>query len=274
MDSEIVFSHAADFQTGFLQSLNDVLPRADFSLLQKRQHIVMHSLPVFLPLISAGLSAPAQQTRRMEIGMVRRTQARPLRIIRSGPAFPDIVQITKNIEILLPAGRTWIEGPVAGKLHARNHKMQLMMPSVAVPTPENCPLIFFQPGKGHSLEIIHNALFLFRRYRIFGMPGKNPGRKTPCRIQRINQGPRSLHVAAQDFRRMCVPARIVRPYQIARGGAAVSSSMRKNLHIHDGSPGGGGAVSFASNARSRLASAVRISTASARLFHVLAQRAS
>lgn len=33
MDSEIVFSHAADFQTGFLQSLNNVLPRTDFSLL-------------------------------------------------------------------------------------------------------------------------------------------------------------------------------------------------------------------------------------------------
>lgn len=77
MDSEIVFSHAADFQTGFLQSLNDVLPRTDFSLLQKRQHIVMHSLPVFLPLISAGLPAPAQQPSRMKIIRARRTQARP-----------------------------------------------------------------------------------------------------------------------------------------------------------------------------------------------------
>ncbi len=139
MDSEIVFSYAADFQTGFLQSLNDVLPRADFSLLQKRQHIVMHSLPVFLPLISAGLSAPAQQTRRMDIRMARRTQARPLRIIRSGPAFPDIVQVAKDIEILLPAGRAWIEGPPAGKLHARNHKMQLMMPGVAVANPRELP---------------------------------------------------------------------------------------------------------------------------------------
>ena len=107
--------------------------------------------------------------------------------------------------------------------------MQLMMPGVAVPNPENCPLIFFQPGKGDSLKVIHDALFLFRRHRIVGMPGKNPGRKTPCRIQRINQRPRSLHIAAQDFRRMCVPARIVRPYQIARGGAAVSSSMRKTF---------------------------------------------
>ncbi len=274
MDSQIVFSHAADFQTGFLQSLNDVLPRANLAQLQKRQHIVMYSLPVFLSLIFAGLSAPAQQTRRMEIGMARRTQARPLRIIRPRPTFPDIVQITKHIEILLPAGRAWIESPAAGKLHARNHKMQFMMPGVAVPNPENCPLIFFQPGKGDSLKIIHDALFLFRRHRVVGMPGKNPGRKTPCRIQRINQRPRPLHIAAQDFRRMYIPARIVLPYQIACGGAAVSPSMRENLHIHDGSPGGGGAVSFASNARSRLTSAVRISTASARPFQVLAQRAS
>lgn len=234
----------------------------------------MHSLPVFLPLFPAGLSSPAQQTRRMEIRIARRTQARPLRIIRSGPTFPDIVQITKHIEILLPAGRAGIEGPAAGKLHARNHKMQLMMPGVAVSNPENCPLIFLHPGKGDSLEIIHDASLLFRRHRIVGMPGKNPGREPPCRVQRINQRPRPLHVATQDFRRMRVPARIVRPYQITCGGASVSPSMRKHLHIHDGSPGAGGAVSFASNARSRLTSAVRISTASARLFQVLAQRAS
>lgn len=274
MDSKIILSDAVYFQPGFLQGLNDVLPRANLAQLQERQHIVMHSLPVFLPLIFAGLSAPAQQTRRMEIGMARRTQARPLRIIRPRPVFPDIVQITKHIEILLPAGRAWIEGTAAGKLHARNHKMQLMMPGVAVPNPENCPLLFFQPGKGDSLEIIHDASLLFRRHRIVGMPGKNPGSEPPCRVQRINQRPRPLHVAAQDFRRMRVPARIILPYQIARGGVAVSPSMRKHLHIHDGSPGAGGVVSFASNARSRLTSAVRISTASARLFQVLAQRAS
>ena len=47
--------------------------------------------------------------------------------------------------------------------------MQLMMPGVAVPNPEICPLIFFQPGKGDSLEIIHDAPLLFRRHRVVGI---------------------------------------------------------------------------------------------------------
>lgn len=114
MDGDIILSDTAYFQPGFLQSLNNVLPCMDFSLLHEGKHIFMYSLPIFLPLIPAGLSAPAQQTRCMKISMTRRTQTRPLRIIRSGPAFPDIVQIAENIKILLPARRTGIEGTAAG----------------------------------------------------------------------------------------------------------------------------------------------------------------
>lgn len=46
----------------------------------------------------------------MQIGMVWRTQACPLRSIRSGSAIPDTVQITKYIKILLPAVRV-VENP-------------------------------------------------------------------------------------------------------------------------------------------------------------------
>lgn len=114
MDSKIILSDAVYFQPGFLQGLNDFLPRTNLAQLQKRQHIVMHSLPVFLPLIFAGIFAPAQQSYRMEIGMVRRT-----RRTRCGhPVWRtslDIVQITKYIEILFPAGRAGIEGLAAGR---------------------------------------------------------------------------------------------------------------------------------------------------------------
>lgn len=61
--------------------------------------------------------------------------------------------------------------------------MQFMMSGVAVTHPEDCPLIFFQPGKGHCLKVIHDALLLFRGHDIIRMPGKNSGRKTPCRVQ-------------------------------------------------------------------------------------------
>lgn len=42
--------------------------------------------------------------------------------------------------------------------------MQLMMPGVAVPNPENCPLIFFQPGKGDSLIYKDFMLLAFTHF--------------------------------------------------------------------------------------------------------------
>ena len=54
--------------------------------------------------------------------------------------------------------------------------MQFVVSGLAMTNPENCPLIFLQPGNNGSLEIIYDAPLLFRHHCVVGMAGKTPGR--------------------------------------------------------------------------------------------------
>lgn len=271
-DGDILCAGTGDFQAGFLQGNEDILPRVDFLLFHKGQHIGVNSLFGFVAFILFDGLSPAQKTGLEQAGMLRRIHASVSRIIRSGPALADIVQIAEHIEMLLPAGRAGIERLAAGKLHTRNDEMQLVVSGMAVPHPEDIALIRIQSGKGHSLKIIHDALFLLWGDDVGGMPRQDPGGETPCVVQRINQVAGHIHIAAQNFRRIAVTARIVGVDEILRGCKTSSSSVGEDLHQHDMPPSwGGGAVSRAS--RSRLMSAASTSTVSALLLWMLAHRA-
>lgn len=111
-----------------------------------------------------------------------------------------IVQIAKRVKVLLPAGRAGIECLAGGKFHARNHKVQFVVPGVNVPHPEDIALIRLQPGKGQGFKIVHDALLLFWRHGIVGVPRKCPGGETPCGVQRVNERACHLRVAAQHIR--------------------------------------------------------------------------
>lgn len=90
--------------------------------------------------------------------------------------------------------------------------MELMMPGMVVPHPKDIALIRLQAGKGHVLEVVHDARFLLGRHDFVRMPGKDPGRELPFGVQRINQVSGQLRIAAQNFRRMFVPVRVVRTH--------------------------------------------------------------
>lgn len=271
-DGDVMLAGASDFQPGFLQGHKHILSLMDFPLFHKGQHIGVDGLPdLVAPVLFDGL-APAQKPGLAQAGMLRRVHPPVSRVVWSGPAFADIVHIAEYVKVLLPAGRAGIERLAAGKLHARDDKVQFVMPGMAVPNPEDMALIRIQPGKGHPLEVVHDALFLLRRDGIGGMPGQNPGGETPFATQRINQLTGQAHISAQDFRRTAVAARIVPPDKVLRGGGTVPLAVRKNFHQHDGPPAwGGGGVSF--NSRSRLMSAASTAIVSARLLWVLAHRA-
>lgn len=63
------------------------------------------------------------------------------RIVGPGPALTVIVQVTEQVKMLLPAGRAGIECLAGGKFHARNHKVQLVVPGMNMPHPEDIALI-------------------------------------------------------------------------------------------------------------------------------------
>mgnify|MGYP004654968161 CR=1 FL=1 len=262
-DGDVILAGAGDFQPGLLQSDEHILPFMDFLLFHKGQHIGVDGLFGLIAFIFFDCLAPAQKPGLVQAGMLRRVHPPVGRVIGAGPALADIVQIAENIEAFLPAGRAGIERFAAGKFHTRNDEVQFVVSGMAVPNPENIPLIRLQPGKSHPFKIIHDVLFLLWRDGIIRVPGQYPGGKLPFGIQRIDQLTGHFHVSAQNCRRTAVAARIVRPDKILRGGGSIPLPVRKDFHQHEGPPiGGGGGVSF--NSRSRLMSAASTSMVSAR----------
>lgn len=201
----------------------------------------------------------------MQVGMFRRVQAGAGRVVRSGPAFPVVVYVAEHIKVLLPAGRAGIERLAAGKLHTRNDEMQLMVPRVGVPHPQDIALIRLQPREGHFFKIVHNPLLLLRRHRIIRVPGKHPGGELPFGVQRVDEVAGGFHIPAQDFRRQLVPARIIWTDKIMRGAVAAALAVREHFHVHDeSSDSGGGGVSVPFSSLSKLTRAISTSMVSAR----------
>lgn len=132
--------------------------------------------------VLAWLFAPADKSRFVQIGIVGSMDACSRRIVWPCPSFCVVEQIAEDIEGLLPAGRTRIEGLSSSEFHAGNDEMQFRMTCVSVPYPENIPLIFLQSGEGHSLETVHDFSLLLWRDDIVGMPGKDASRELPCRL--------------------------------------------------------------------------------------------
>ncbi|GHV49900.1 hypothetical protein FACS1894168_0310 [Deltaproteobacteria bacterium] len=155
-----------------MQGGKNITPILDKPLFQLGRHIGMNSFLGFSAFILVRFLAPADQPCPVQIGVFRGMQAGAGRIVRSGPAFPVVVQIAENAEVLFPARRKGIEGFAAGKLKARDNEMQLVVSGVAVPYPENIALIRLQPGKGQSFKVVHNLFFLLRRHLVVRVPGQ------------------------------------------------------------------------------------------------------
>ena len=165
--------------------------------------------------------------------------------------------------------------------------MELMVPGMVMTHPEDIALVRLQAGKSHGLEVVHDARFLLRRHEFVRMPGKDPGRELPFGVQGIDQLSRQLRIAARHLGRMFVPARVVRPHQVARRPIPGALAVRKDLHVHGVSTEGfdsrgredscrslsAGAASRL-RALSKLKRAANTRMASARLLYVLAHRAS
>ena len=182
--------------------------------------------------VFAWLSAPADEPRPVQIGMVGSMDAGSRGIVRTCPAFRDVQQVAEDIEGFLPAGRTGIESLSAPEFHARDDEMQFRMPSVSVPYPENIPLIFLQSGEGHDFKTVYDFSFLFRRDDIVGMPGKDASRELPCRVQRVDELPGKGDIPSQDLRRTFLSAGVIHPHKIMRGRVASTFPVRKYLHVH------------------------------------------
>jgi hypothetical protein len=148
------------------------------------------------PVVLARIFTPADKAGLVQVGMIRGMQSGAGRVVRSGPAFPVIVQIAEHVEVLLPARWTGIEILAARQVQTGNDKVQFMMPGMVVPYPKNIALIRLQPGKGDGFKVVHDAFFLFRRYRVVRMPGENASSELPFSIYGVDEVTGRVRIAA------------------------------------------------------------------------------
>jgi hypothetical protein len=122
-DGDVVFSFTIDAESGFAQCsrhIGAVPHHAGFHL---RLDVGVDGVSCLFLLLLGRVPPPSGQTRLDYVGLAWGEQPRPLRIVGTGPTFPEIRQIAERIEILLPAGREGVEAFPGGKLDARDDEM-------------------------------------------------------------------------------------------------------------------------------------------------------
>jgi hypothetical protein len=76
-----------------------------------------------------------------------------------------------------------------------------MMPSMDMPNPKYGILIFLQPGKSHTLKIIHDALFHRLGNPLARGKRQHTGRVLMLEGQRVDELPHQRWIATQHHRR-------------------------------------------------------------------------
>lgn len=238
MDREIVLALARRREADLVQGLHQFRPVADHAGLDALGDEVVDQLARILLLILGRGLPPADAPGAGQIRVRGTVWPNALRVVWPGPAFAPVEEVPENVEVLLPAGRTGIEGLARGQFQARDDEVQLVMPGVGVPNPEDVVLVGFQTGEGNGLEGIHDLAFLFRRDLLAGRPAQHAGGELPGAILGVNELHGDVGVATQNAGRRVLsawPAWVVTAQQVADGIGPGPLAVRKDLHIHGGS---------------------------------------
>lgn len=238
MDREIVLALARRREADLVQGLHQFRPVADHAGLDALGDEVVDQLArVLLRILRRGLP-PADAPGAGQVRVRGTVWPNALLVVRPGPTLAPVEEIAENVEVLLPAGRARIEGLARGQFQTWNDEMQLVMPGVGVPDPEDVVLVGRKTGEGNGLEGIHDLAFLLRRDLLAGRPAQHPGGELPGAILGVDELHGDVGVATQDAGRRVLsawPAWVVAAQQVADGIGPGSLAVRKDFHVHGGS---------------------------------------
>lgn len=152
-------------------------------------------------------------------------------IFRISPTVRVIPGVAEAVENGL-TGLTWwayVQRLASGQLGARGHKMQLYIPLVRVPNPQNVVLIPVQASKCCLLEIVHHLPLLFFRGVVGVRECNNSRRITPLAAGTVDQLNSPLWITSKHFRGGITPNKLASPHTelVILGHDLVSA-------IHDG----------------------------------------
>jgi len=124
-------------------------------------------------------------------------------VIRVSQAIPCVDFTPQVIERLFCgiSGRADVQAFPGAKLNAGRHKMQLVMPGMGMPDPENVVLIDFKPRERDLFKAIHEFLLHFRRDLLLRGERQYAGSVFVPEIERVDEITGSLRGSPEYFRR-------------------------------------------------------------------------
>ncbi len=181
---DVVLPRAGNLEAGLGQGLDHAAPVLDFALGDAVQNPIVDHL--------AGLTAPGLFDQADHI-------ARPLGVLRVGPAVLFVQHVAQDIEGLGVAGRGDVQAAPGGKLHAGRREVQLHPPLVGVPHPKDIALAGLKAGEGQALEGIHHLDLLALGRPILGRERQDAGPIAPLVRRGVDQRLGAGGTAAQNL---------------------------------------------------------------------------
>ncbi|EFH9173412.1 hypothetical protein V6E14_25630 [Serratia marcescens] len=120
-------------------------------------------------------------------------------IIRVSQTIPGIDFTAQVIERLFCSisGRANVQALPGAKLNAGRHKMQLVMPGMGMPDPENVVLIGFKPRERDLFKAIHELPLHFRRDLLLRGERQHAGSVLVPEIERVDEFAGSIRRSPQ-----------------------------------------------------------------------------
>ena len=132
------------------------------------------------------------------------------RIVRPGPAMPDVVLIPPGSEVPLPAGRCDVEGLACFKVHPRGEDVDVDR-AVGLIVADGAPgsAVRLKTGPGQALEAVQDIIDIRPAGIILRRPGNHCGRGAVLELKGVGDPPDQHRVPAQHVNAGAWPALMV-----------------------------------------------------------------
>jgi hypothetical protein len=185
-DGQVVFTQARCFEPGFMERRDHVGSVGDHAGLDALADVFVDKFArVFLGVFCC--TAPTLEPGLIKVCVRRFVRPCSFRVVRPRPSFAPIEIIAKDVIIFLPAWGARVVRLARGKLHTRDHEVQLMMLGMRMAHPQDVVLVWLQSGEGHGFKAVHEFGFHLRRYVLARRPGEHASGELPHALLRIDE---------------------------------------------------------------------------------------
>ena len=134
----------------------------------------------------------------------------PGRVIRPGPAVPDVDHVAQQVEVVLPARGCDVQGFAGLQVHPGGHDVHVDTAGCFI-VPDRGPgsALRVHPGPGQAFKVVQHFVYLFGRGTVLRRPCYDTGREAVFERQGVGNLADAERVPAQHLNLVTRPALVV-----------------------------------------------------------------